>query len=292
MRIFRKNATLPNFLEQCISHEVDPARFHRNIDINILPIREAFYNPQRFEQPTVLVIDQEMPGLKGLEICERFKKHPIKKILLTGEVDDQQAIDAFNKGIIDQFVPKNADDFYNTINSAIAQQQLRFMQQATAAISVGLTQAREGYEPSCLSDPVFIQKLQEIVSKNAICEFYLSEDNGSYVLFDAKGKPSWLAVKDLDEMESDFYMADDSSESPSKSVLQGLEARKLLVHMFDREEDNQPAAQWEASGLIYPAQELKGEQQSYYYAYINDSDAHRLDRDKILSFRAYQEQVE
>jgi CheY-like chemotaxis protein len=286
-----KHAAYPEFLQRCISHEIDPARFHRNIDINILPIREEFYNPHRFAVVSVLLIDQEMPSLKGLEICERFKNAPFKKILLTGEVDDKQAIEAFNRGVIDQYVPKNADNFYTTINNAIAEQQQAYMQEATAAISLGLVQPREGYEPSILSDEEFIKVFDKIIKNNKICEFYLSEDNGSYVLFDATGKPSWLAVKDLDEMESDFYMAEDSPEPPTQDIIKGLEQRKLLVHMFTREEDVLPAKDWESRGIVYPAKELHGQQQSYYYAYIDKPDAHALQHDKITSFREYEAQA-
>jgi CheY-like chemotaxis protein len=285
----KEAAKAPEFLNQCMRQERDPARGHRNIDINLFPIREQMYNPERFSQISVLVIDQEMPALKGLEICRKLKGTPIKKILLTGEIDDSQAIEAFNEGVIDQFISKSADNFYERINTSIEEQMNAYMRDVMVPITNSLAYSSPGYELSCLLEPKFIEKLEKIIHDNNICEYYLSDDNGSYIFLDSTGKPSWLVLKDIDEMEADYYLAEDSDTPPAKDVLQGLKDHKLILHLYtEAEQKDILAANWEKHHLLYPAQMLKGKDQNYYYAYIDNPNAHDIKQDEIVSFKAYQ----
>lgn len=281
----KEAATPPDFLKRCVNQEIDTMRGHRTIDINLYPIRESVYNPDRFQQLSVLVIDQEMPGMKGLEICEKLKGTPIRKILLTGEVKDERAIQAFNTGVIDQFIPKNADNFYELLNNTISAQQKIFIESVTGSVSSGLTQMRQGYSPSCLLDPKFIELQEKLVKENNVCEYYLSDDNGSYLFLDQKGTPSWLVLKDTDEVEADYYLADDSDEPPSEDILLDLKEGKLVLHLFTEDEDkNVEPVDWKKYGLLHKAKVLKGETQKYHYAYVSDPDAHDIEREKIVSF--------
>jgi CheY-like chemotaxis protein len=279
-----------DLIQQCIDQELDPNRGHRNIDISLAPIRKALYNPKRFEHVTVLVVDHDMPTMSGLELCSSLENFPIKKILLTGVASDQQAISAFNGGLIDAFINKNARDMEEKLNDKIIELSAKQLEEETSIVIDNLTYPRPGYEASCLNDKAFVDLLNKIIKENNICEYYLSEENGSYVMLDEQGKPSWLVIKDKDEMETDYFMAEDSNQRASEKVVQGLKECKLIVHMFDKEDEETPPVDWEAKGLLHPATALKGREETYYYAYIDKPDAHKLNHDKLVSFRAYQEQ--
>lgn len=280
-----------DLMQQCVDQETDPNRGHRNVDITLAPIREAIYDPKRFEHVSVLVVDHDMPEMNGLDLCRQLSDFPIKKILLTGVASDQQAIAAFNEGVIDAFITKSSEGMEQILNDKIQELSHKQLEEETSIVIENLTYPRPGYEPSCLGDPAFVSMFGEIVHENKICEYYLSEENGSYMFFDELGKPSWLVIKDKDEMESDFYLADDSKEQPSQEILNGLKDCKMIVHMFDKIDESTPATQWEQKGLLHPAKALKGREETYYYAYIDNPDAHNIGKDKIVSFRAYQEQL-
>ena len=94
------------FTSRSVLHPEEEKSDHRSIEVDVRPIRDELYNPKRFDQVSVIIVDQEMPGLKGLELCRELKNSPIKKLMLTGEVRDEQAVQAFNDGIIDKFVNK------------------------------------------------------------------------------------------------------------------------------------------------------------------------------------------
>ena len=69
-------------------------------------------NEERFRIPTVIVVDYNMPNINGIEFLKKIKDMNIKKIMLTGEADQQVGIDAFNDGLINRFITKNTKKLY------------------------------------------------------------------------------------------------------------------------------------------------------------------------------------
>lgn len=61
----------------------------------------------------VLLTDQRMPGMSGIDLCERVREtHPnVVRILVTALPDQQTAIEAINRGGIHRFVSKPWDRF-------------------------------------------------------------------------------------------------------------------------------------------------------------------------------------
>ncbi|NIM40510.1 MAG: response regulator [Hydrogenophaga sp.] len=66
--------------------------------------------PERYHLAQVCVVDYAMPGTDGLTVLNTLLDWPGARVLLTGQADEQIAIQAFNNGLIDQFVPKQATD--------------------------------------------------------------------------------------------------------------------------------------------------------------------------------------
>jgi len=91
----------------------DAVSYERDYDsgitvfINFDTIECAMMDVNRFNRPTVLITDYMMPMMDGLQLCENISNPLVKKILLTGQADQELAVDAFNKGVIDRFVLKS-----------------------------------------------------------------------------------------------------------------------------------------------------------------------------------------
>jgi CheY-like chemotaxis protein len=84
-----------------------------------LYVERYFGDWRRFRLTSVLFIDYGMPGMNGVELLERLQDCPSRRVMLTGEADEQVAIRAFNAGQIQMFIPKNSPDLLNTIRSAL-----------------------------------------------------------------------------------------------------------------------------------------------------------------------------
>jgi CheY-like chemotaxis protein len=65
---------------------------------------------ERFAMTRVCVVDYSMPGMDGLQVLTELHEWQGAKMLLTGVADEQVAVRAFNRRLIDQFIPKQTPD--------------------------------------------------------------------------------------------------------------------------------------------------------------------------------------
>ncbi len=93
--------------------------FDQRLDMDFSALHYEMYNPQRYREVAVVVVDYDMPGMNGLEFCKQMENSPIKRILLTGRADEIVAIKAFNQGIIDVYLRKQDKQLAEMINRTI-----------------------------------------------------------------------------------------------------------------------------------------------------------------------------
>jgi CheY-like chemotaxis protein len=141
--------------------QIDPESNHA-INIDLTQILELLYDSDRFNVVSTLLIDYAMPGMNGIEFCEKLHQHPmakLKKIMLTGEADQNAAIRAFNKGILDKFLLKNEENLNTLIQSTVKEMQVEFFETLTEPL-VSTFMAEPDY---CLENPDFIKEFNQIL---------------------------------------------------------------------------------------------------------------------------------
>jgi CheY-like chemotaxis protein len=62
--------------------------------------------PDVVRQVSVIVCDYAMPGMDGLAFFEQLADPLVRRVMLTALCDEHQAVQAFNRGLIHQFVRK------------------------------------------------------------------------------------------------------------------------------------------------------------------------------------------
>jgi CheY-like chemotaxis protein len=65
---------------------------------------------ERFALTQAVFVDEQLPGMSGLELLARLREFEGQRILLTGTVDERSALNAFNSGRIDYYLPKSHED--------------------------------------------------------------------------------------------------------------------------------------------------------------------------------------
>lgn len=98
------------------------ATFRRDYSITTATSGQEALDFLKNETVNVIISDQRMPGMSGVEFLQQAKKvapSPIR-ILLTGYADINAVIDAINKGEVYRYVQKpwDEDDLRFIINSA------------------------------------------------------------------------------------------------------------------------------------------------------------------------------
>lgn len=181
------------FTTRCLSTQGNGDPDQCKVKLNLKAIHEEIYNPDRFHEISVVVVDYDMPGLNGLELCEQLKGRPFKRILLSGVADERIAVQAFNKGLIHQFVRKDAPNFAEEINRVIREAQESYFADLSTEI-INYIIRHPSYTHSYLEDPAFNTFLNNICKTHHITEYYLTDAQGSFLLLDKNGKPSCLTI--------------------------------------------------------------------------------------------------
>lgn len=138
-------------------------------------------HPHRHGLTHVGVCDHIMPGLTGLELFEQLRGGwPGARVLLTGQADERVAVNAFNHGLIDQYIPKQAADMSALLAACLPRladhchdrhdaiwrvtlrpQQMALLRQGGAGRALKTLMERQWVEYVVLGDPFGVLALDE-----------------------------------------------------------------------------------------------------------------------------------
>jgi putative nucleotidyltransferase with HDIG domain len=113
---------------------------------------EAALDRIKSEEIAVIVSDQMMPGMSGVDLLSKVKmlSPDTTKILMTGYTDFQIAVDAINTGEVFRFVlkPWNNDELIKTVEEAVTHYQIvHSLKKADEATLISLAQTIELKDP-------------------------------------------------------------------------------------------------------------------------------------------------
>jgi len=168
----------------------------RAINVNLSNIIKLHSLRKETDHVSVLVIDNEMPQIKGLEFLKQLENKDAYRILLTGHVNDQQVISAFNEGLIDSYINKAdinlSDNLLMTINAGIK----KYFSKSSILIQQVIESDKS--RPTALSDVNFEEFFFKLVRKKSIEEYYLIDAQGSYLMIDKLGNKYTLLILDYE----------------------------------------------------------------------------------------------
>jgi len=259
----------------------------RRVDIDIRAISKIVYDANRFDEIPVVVVDYSMPGKDGLEVALWLRKHypAIKILMLTGEADNVIAVKAFNDGIIDKFIGKDIDNFKDVINKAIRDLIYKYFLDLSRTVIDGFTKGADHSIITWLDDSKFLEIFCEFFEKNNIVEYYLIDDCGSFMLLTDEGKPSWLICKNKEDMRAAFELAEASDTPFPPKLLDAMKKYDKVLYLHEK--NGFTVDSKEAEKALHPATKLIGSKTTYYYSYVDNSDAYNIHPENILPYQLY-----
>ncbi|MGS5085212.1 response regulator [Hydrogenophaga sp. A37] len=147
-------------------------------------------NPARYQLAHTCVVDYAMPGTDGLKVLKTLLDWPGSRILLTGQADEQIAIQAFNQGLIDQFIAKQTADIAGRLLTTL----VRLAHAAHPRLNTVWRTALQPAQQSLLQVPSVAEALQAHALKHWIEYVVLGEPFGMLGL-DAAGHCHWLQLE-------------------------------------------------------------------------------------------------
>jgi CheY-like chemotaxis protein len=145
---------------------------------------------ERYALSRVCVVDFSMPGMDGLQALAELGDWPGSRVLLTGQADEQVAVRAFNRGLIDQFIPKQTPDISRRLVEAV--ERLLFTSHARHAQTWRSTLRPE--QSSLLRAPGVDNWLTAFCAKHWVEHVLIGEPFGVLGM-DAGGKIGWLQLE-------------------------------------------------------------------------------------------------
>jgi len=199
---------------------------HRLASINLDPIYRTVTNKKRFEIPAVLVVDFSMPQMNGMEFCEAIRELPCKKILLTGNVDDGIAVEAFNRKLIDRFISKGDPKAIEFLETGILELQREFFLTKTNTLKDLLS--RHTY--IFLTDPAVAALARELSARYKFVEYYLFPNPDGILFFDVDGNATLMVLATQQNFLTQFEVAQD--QGAPLELLAALQEFRLLPFFF------------------------------------------------------------
>jgi CheY-like chemotaxis protein len=240
-------------------------------------IWQQVHNERRFEHTSVVVVDYDMPGLNGLEMCRRIANPAIKKIVLTGKADEHLAVQGFNEGIIDRFIRKQDVGAIPALNEAISEMQSAYFKQTQHAVVDTLTLSTYRF----LADPAFAERASEIFRTLGIVEHYLWPRPGGLLTFDSAGTPYLMLVFSEEALRATREIA--VLQNAPAGFLAEFDSHRSVPYFWDSE-GYYPSGCTSWHRYMHPATTVQGKD-TYLYSVIKNPPG--LELDPIVSYDDY-----
>lgn len=259
LEAYESSKTIQNCLSYYPNLELDD--FAQHTAIYLEKLHYEMFNPNRINEIVLVLVDQMMPEMDGLMLCERVRKKPFQLVLLTGTGIEDVAVKAFNRNLIDRFLQKADIEKEEDLIAMIYELHRAYFISRSQPILHNLL-----LKYNVIQDPVFIDWFYQLVRDKNILEYYMLNGEGNFVLLDSEKQLHWLITNKEADYEHWLCIARDMGVS--QKYLSQLENREVLFYIPSYEKWPHNEAEWKQ--YLYPAQVLNTEK-PIYYALIEQS---------------------
>ena len=279
-----------------LSNDLDdnPSRY-THLGVNFLAIHSLIFNnnPIRFQEIPIIVLDFDLGrnDINGIQVATHLR-NALKPygvdpliLMLTGQADATFGLDALNKGIVNNFILKDSVDYTEQLNAAINQLQHQYF----VALSKFIEQSLSINEISFFYSEEFNKIFNASLEEYSICEYYLLDEHGSFLMLDEKGKVYWFVIQDEEQTNEKWMVAKDL-DAPQDIVNQ-LKKRDIIYFASPYDDpqflsENVDKDEW--SPYLYPVkQTIKINGKTYYFALAEPRSKINSLRKNFTSYRSY-----
>ena len=231
---------------------------HLYLDLSHI-YKEAFKN-KNLNEISVIILDQQMPDIPGDQFASIITDNNIKKLMLTGQLNDQKAIELLSAAIIDSYVEKKITNGIDIIYEKIVALQYRYFLDLNKHFNK-IINAKN----SILNQQEYKKLINKISSEHKVTEQYLLSKNGSRLFIKNNKEKIWFIVAQKSDFEGWIETA--SLHDTSPEVMSLLNQRSHLLFLFTEENEMELTPQHWAN-FLHPANEINIDNEVLYYAVI------------------------
>jgi len=209
-------------------------------------------DPARFSRVSVAVIDFAMPSMTGIELLQKIKHLPVKKVLLTGKTGDSTAVAAFNEGLINLFLVKQDPDLPGKLRRIIQELQYGYFKDLTAP----LEPIAKLEDTAFLDDPGIASWHHKLAERIRAVEHYLLLSPPGVMLVDEAGQVTIAWINNQDRMRAQLEIADE--DGAPAALVKVLRAGDVILTCptLTGFYEEQHASDWQK--YVLPCEEIRG----------------------------------
>jgi CheY-like chemotaxis protein len=183
------------------------------------------YAHKSYEMTHACVVDYSMPDTNGLQVLAELRDWPGLRVLLTGQADEQVAVQAFNRALIDQFLPKQAVDVSQRLLTVLRSMASKASTRCSQIWSSTLNPAQHAQ----LRVPSVMNALQAQITAHGFVEHVVLGEPFGVLGRTAAGAVSWLQLEPVNSLEELEALAE--SAGATRAMLQEIRHGRQLVDL-------------------------------------------------------------
>lgn len=177
---------------------------------------------ERYALSRVCVFDYSMPGMDGLQALAELTEWSGARVLLTGQADEQIAVNAFNRGLIGQFIAKQTPDISRRLIDTVRQ-----LLQAPNERHAQIWRATLSPEQSALLRLGPVHRDLAALAASLWVEYVVIGEPFGVLGMDARGQVSWLQLETPDGLKALAELAELEGIAPA-GLADIRDGRKLV----------------------------------------------------------------
>ncbi len=221
------------------------------------------FDELRIKEVSVLVVDYSMPGMNGIEFCEKINNASIKKILLTGYATPSDAVRAFNNNTIHYYLKKNDANMLQDLETAINQLQHAYFNELSSSLKA---EAIDSGTPF-FADPQLANYFEEACNSLGATEYYYLTNPSRFALRTRDNRNFFCVIYTEEDIVEQLQIL--LEESAPKALYAAIESRKF-VPLFQTADGFYEPGITDAAANMYPAMHVEGAV-NYYCAIIEET---------------------
>lgn len=242
-----------DWLQHALSFSEEDEYEVHSLKINLNNFKDLFFNPPQKSPLSLLYVDFQMPTQNGLEVLSTLEKASFQKVLLTGVADENVAVEAFNKNLIQAYLKKHSIDLreklFSTTKNLVNDYFVKISNQFL--ISSCLTK----YAHDVMHTSVFSKWLLTLLEEKKITKMCLIGRSGMYLMQDTEGQYYILQLVSEDDFE--VLLSLSTSENTNEKILENIKNKEKYLIFFKEGKYNLPGDQsWR--NHLYDVIEIEG----------------------------------
>jgi CheY-like chemotaxis protein len=191
----------------------------------IPPILEYWRSSElRYGLTNICVVDFSMPAMNGLNFLQLLPGWLSHRVLLTGKADEHIAVDAFNDGLIDRFIPKQTQQ----IGRHLVKLLTGLVNQPMAFYDGIWSSALKQDQYAILQESTVSHALKEIVEEKQWVEYFVIPQPFGILALDHFARVHWLQLELMKDLPALADLAQSTGES--LEIVESIREGKQLLN--------------------------------------------------------------